>query len=213
MFKKIFIMTLMLIITSFAFSEKAEAEYPNGSSVGAAFTSGYPYGGGISVTGKFAPVPLVFGLNFEFYTNHFGLTLTADWWGFQLPLGQAGEAAVSMYLGPGGVLNFGFGNYDSIGYTYTNIGGDITVPSPFVTNKKSFFMDLGIRMPVGFSFLVKKKWEIYIEPSIGLNIIGVGAYDGKASVRLFGYDNIHDDGWRFSRFLRIGGQVGFRYWF
>jgi len=199
MFKKIIIIALIVVATTLTLPEKAEAAYPNGSSVGAALTGGVPFGGGLIVTGKFESVPVVFGLgltgaNYNFgygSMSFFGINLTADWWGFKLPLGQAGDAAVTMYLGPGATLDLGFGT-GSTGYFYT---------------------DFGIRMPIGFSFLVKQTWEIFIEPSIGLNIIGVSVNDGKASLRLLGSDvNSFSSGFRFNA-IRFGFQFGFRYWF
>ena len=191
MLKKIIMLALILVATTLALPEKAEAAYPNGSSVGAALTGGFPFGG-LAVTGKFEPIPLVFGASFNFgigETSFFGLNLTADWWGVTLPLGQAGDAEVTMYLGPGAILDLGFGG-SSTGYFYT---------------------DIGIRMPVGFSFLVKQSWEIFIEPSIGLNLIGVSVYDGKASMRLLGSD-LDDFSFGLNS-IRLGGQFGFRYWF
>ena len=195
MFKKMIVAVAIFMATTIALPEKVEAAYPNGTAVGAALTGGYPFGG-LSVTAKFESVPLVFGASFtgasidfgDGRTSFFGIGLTADWWGLTLPLGQAGDAAVTMYLGPGGVIDLGF-DFGSNGYFYT---------------------DFGIRMPVGFSFLVKQSWEIFIEPSIGLNLIGVAVNDGKASMRVLGSDS--DDFLFGLNAIRFGGQFGFRYW-
>ena len=191
MFKKIIVLALIVVATTLALPEKAEAAYPNGSSIGAALTGGLS-SGGLVVTGKFEPVPLVFGANINLglgNTSSLGLSLTADWWGFTLPLGQLGDASVSMYLGPGAAIDLGFGI------------GDVDF----------FTTDIGIRMPIGFSFIVKKSWEIFIEPSIGLNLIGVSISDGKASMRVLGSD-LEEFGFGLNS-IRFGGQFGFRYWF
>jgi len=196
MFNKMIVLALIIAATTLTLPQKAEAAYPNGSSAGVALTGGFPFGG-IMATAKFAPVPLMFGLSFTGAsvdlgfgrTSFLGIHLTGDWWALKLPLGQAGNAEVSMYLGPGAVIDLGF----DFGHT------------------SYFYTDLGIRMPVGFSFLLKQTWEIFIEPSIGLNIIGIAVDDGKASLRLLG-SSLESFSFGLNS-IRLGGQFGFRYWF
>lgn len=185
MFRKLFMVGVAIIAISIALPKKAEAAYPSGSSVGASLSAGYP-SQGLNITGKFDNVPLVFGASFGFGSGYFALNITGDWWGLQLPLGRAGDADVSMYLGPGFALS-------------TQIGS-------------VFAMDLGIRMPVGFSFVVQKNWEIFLEPSIGLNLIGFAAWDGGASLRVLG-SSLGDDFSFGLGALLFAGQFGFRYWF
>ena len=63
MFRKLFMVAVAVIAISVAMPEKAEAAYPNGSSVGASISAGYPYQS-LNITGKFDSVPLVFGASF-----------------------------------------------------------------------------------------------------------------------------------------------------
>ena len=184
--KKLFVIMFAIVSVITVTSKQASAAYSDGSAIGAAISGGYPVSG-LSVTGKFAPVPLVFGANFGFYigdSGYFSLNLTADWWGLKLPLGQAGEAAVSMYLGPGAALSM---HISSI-----------------------FVLDIGIRMPVGFSFLVQEKWEIFLEPSLGLNLIGFSAGGESGSLRVLGAD-VDNFGFGASS-IAFNFQFGFRYW-
>ncbi len=184
--KKLFVIMFAIISIITVTAKQASAAYSDGSAIGAAISGGYPVSG-LSVTGKFAPVPLVFGANFGFYigeSGYFSLNLTADWWGLKLPLGQAGEAAVSMYLGPGAALS-------------------MYISSIFV-------LDIGIRMPVGFSFLVQEKWEIFLEPSLGLNLIGFSAGGESGSLRVLG-SSVDNFGFGLSS-ISFNFQFGFRYW-
>lgn len=64
-------------------------------------------------------------------------------------------------------------------------------------------------MPVGFSFIVKKNWEIFIEIAPTINVVAVGS----PGVYVFGARIGDGGGFWLNGLLGFGGEFGFRYWF
>lgn len=186
MFKKIILSISVVAVLIIAAPTKAHAAYSDGAAVGAVLLSGYPAGVSLGVTGQFSGVPVMFGLSAGWYLGgYFGLGLTADWWGFKHNFGKAGDSDAWVYLGPGGAFSVGFGS----GY---------------------WSVSAGLRMPVGFSFIVKQNWEIFIEIAPVVNVLSAGSY----GVQIFGaFVDKNHSGWGVGGFLGFGGQFGFRYWF
>lgn len=185
--RKIILFVSVAIALIIAIPTKAQAAYSDGAAVGAALMGGFPSGASLGVTGQFSGVPVMFGLSARIGLgsfNWFGLGLTADWWGFKHNFGPAGDSDAWVYLGPGGAFAVDFArNYWSI--------------------------TAALRMPVGFSFIVKQNWEIYIEIAPSVNVLHVGSY----GVQLLGLYIGNKSGWAFDGFFGFSGQFGFRYWF
>lgn len=187
MLKKIVLMSVMVVALAVGMPKKAQAAYSDGAAIGASLFSGWP-NSGLTLVGQFKGVPLMFGVEVLaglFGDSYFGVGLTMDWWGLKKPLGKAGESDVHFYLGPGLAVSAGFGsNYWSV--------------------------TAGLRVPIGFSFLIKQKWEIFLEPAPTLNV--VHAYNGGISILGI---NIGKNGDRFylGHLLSLSFQFGFRYWF
>ena len=184
MFKKIILTTSVAIALIVAIPTKAQAAFSDGDAVGAMLMGGFPAGGAIGVTGQSSKVPVMFGGTIRFGGGWFGIGFTADWWGFKHNFGAVGESDAWVYLGPGGVFTVDFGS----GY---------------------WFLTAGLRMPVGFSFIVKKNWEIFIEIAPAVNVIAVG----NSGFYVFGARIGEGGGFYLPGFLGFGGEFGFRYWF
>lgn len=188
MLKRIILYISVAAVLIIAAPTKAQAAYSDGAAVGAALMAGFPAGASLGVTGQFKGVPVMFGLSGRIglgTPSYFGLGLTADWWGFKHNFGPAGDSDAWLYLGPGGAFAVDFAkNYWSI--------------------------TAALRMPVGFSFIVKKNWEIYIEIAPSINVLHVGSY----GIQILGlYVGKNNGGWEFDGFFGFSGQFGFRYWF
>lgn len=191
MLKKITVITAMILVLAIAVPNKAQAAYSDGAAIGASLFFGYP-NQGLTLVGQFKGVPLMFGVQavaglFNTY-QYFGFGLTMDWWGFKKPLGKAGESDVHFYLGPGLAADAAFGSHGT------------------------WSVNAGLRMPIGFSFLIKQKWEIFLEPAPVLNVI----HADEDGVSLFGAylgDHKHRDTWYIGHLIHIAFQFGFRYWF
>ncbi|PTY39912.1 hypothetical protein [Brachyspira hampsonii] len=193
MLKKVTLVSLMMAVLVVAVPKKAEAAYSDGAAIGASLFFGYP-NQGLTLVGQFDGVPLMFGVQavaniFNDGYQYFGVGLTMDWWGLKIPLGKAGESDVHFYLGPGLAADTAFGsNYWSI--------------------------NAGLRMPIGFSFLIKNQWEIFLEPAPVVNVLHADSY----GVSLLGFylgdtDDRHRNRWNIGHFLHLTFQFGFRYWF
>lgn len=190
MFKKIAVVIAMVLAVTVAMPKKAQAAYSDGAAIGASLFFGYP-NQGLTLVGQFKGVPLMFGVQavanpFGNYP-YFGIGLTMDWWGLKIPLGKAGESDVHFYLGPGLAADAAFGsNYWSV--------------------------NAGLRMPIGFSFLIKQKWEIFLEPAPVVNVLHADG-NGVSLIGLYLGDDDRHDRWYFGHFLHLTFQFGFRYWF
>lgn len=187
MLRKIILSVLVVIASIVAIPTKAHAAYSDGAAVGAALMGGFPAGASLGITGQFSGVPVMFGLSARMgfgSHNYFGIGLTVDWWGFKHNFGKAGDSDAWVYLGPGGAFAADFGN------KYWNIIA-------------------ALRMPVGFSFIVKQNWEIYIEIAPSINAL----YIGSGGVQILGIYVGNKSGWDVTGFLGFSGQFGFRYWF
>ena len=193
MLKKITLVSLMIAILVVAVPKKASAAYSDGAAIGASLFFGYP-NQGLTLVGQFDGVPLMFGVQavaniFDSRYQYFGVGLTMDWWGLKIPLGQAGESDVHFYLGPGLAADAAFGSYGV------------------------WSVNAGLRMPIGFSFLIKQKWEIFLEPAPTINVIHADG-DGVSILGIYmGDKDGRRNRWYLGHFLHIAFQVGFRYWF
>lgn len=190
MLKKIVIVFVMIAVLAVSVPKKAEAAYSDGAAIGASLFFGYP-NQGLTLVGQFKGVPLMFGVQavadlFD-DDSYFGIGLTMDWWGLKIPLGQAGESDVHFYLGPG-------------------LAADATFGSDY------WAMNAGLRMPIGFSFLIKQKWEIFLEPAPVVNVVHADSY-GVSVLGLYLGDDDRYDRWYLGHFLHLTFQFGFRYWF
>lgn len=188
MLKRIILSISVAVVLIIAAPTKAQAAYSDGAAVGAALMAGFPAGASLGVTGQFKGVPVMFGLSGRIglgTPSYFGLGLTADWWGFKHNFGPAGDSDAWVYLGPGGAFTVDFG---SGGY---------------------WFLTAGLRMPVGFSFIVKKNWEIFIEIAPTVNVVAVG----NSGFYVFGTHIGKGGGFWLPGLLGFGGEFGFRYWF
>ena len=187
MYKKIIIYSFIIISFSSAFN-RLYSFYPHGDSAGFFIRAGFPTQVSLGITGKFDVVPFMFGgiLNIGISSTgfaFFGVSVSADWWGLKHRLGMLGDSHVWIYFGPGaeGVMEFG---------------------------NKYWNIEANFRLPVGFSFIVDRDWEIFLQAAPGLSVIAVGN-DG---FRTFGWYP-SSSGWSFSKFFRFYGDFGFRYWF
>ena len=185
MLKKISLILTMVIILTVGMQRKALAAYSDGASIGASLFGGYP-NSGLTLVGQFKGVPMMFGVNLGAgYGGAFGIGITGDWWGYKKPLGKAGESDVHFYLGPGFAVNIGFGSH-------------------------FWSVSAGIRMPIGFSFIIKQKWEIFLEPAPTLNVL----YAHTGGVSILGIDITKSGVHFYAPYLfSVAFQFGFRYWF
>ncbi len=194
--KKLFVVAFAVAVLMVAAPNKAEAAYSDGAALGAGVGfSTYAGSGGVAVnfgniyaTGKFAGIDPVFGLDFGFSSSM--LILSADWWLLNPKLGQVGAADVSLYLGPG-------------------VGVGIRVAN------NPFRLNLSARLPIGFSWVVAKNWEIFTEILVSLHVLSLQDYHNVKDdtvVSLFGV-NLNNGGWELGNALSAGLNVGFRYWF
>lgn len=177
MFKKIFMVAFAIMAISFTTFSKAEAAFPTGSAVGANLFAGI-IDGGVGVSLKPNNIPAMFGVQLGYgWGGYFNLGLLGDWWAWQTKLGNAGNSVAYFYVGVGGNANFGFsGNF--------------------------FRFDLSARVPLGFSFIVDRKWEIYMEPALGLRLFTF--YTGMS----------RNYRWFFpAEVVYFDFQFGFRHWF
>ncbi|WP_157153571.1 hypothetical protein [Brachyspira murdochii] len=190
MLKKITLVAAMILVLAAAMPKKAEAAYSDGAAIGASLFFGYP-NQGLTLVGQFKGVPLMFGVQavanlFNNGYQYFGIGLTMDWWGLKIPLGRAGESDVHFYLGPG-------------------LAADATFGSSY------WSINAGLRMPIGFSFLIKQKWEIFLEPAPVLNVLHADS-DGVSLLGIYLGDR-NGNRWNLGHFLHLSFQFGFRYWF
>ncbi len=188
MLKKFLLSIALVASLSVVVAPKVHAAYSDGAAIGVALLGGFPAHASLGITGQFNGLPLMFGLSgrasFGNNYNYFGVGLTADWWGLKIPLAQ-GNVGVHFYLGPGGALDADFGsNYWSI--------------------------NLALRMPIGFSFVFAKSWELFVELAPSINLVHAGSY-GLQVLGLYIGDG--RSGWGFDGFFGFGGALGFRYWF
>lgn len=187
--KKIFIYLFYLIIFSYIFSfNKLYANYPNGTAAGFFLRFSFPKQISLGGTLQMDNIPIMFGGIFNIGISikgeaWFGLSVSADWWGLTHRLGKAGVSDVFLYFGPGAEFTADFGTY------YWNFA-------------------LAFRLPLGFSFMLNRNWEIFLQVTPGLNIIAIGG-DGFST---FGWYPSYT-GWTFAKFFRFSGDFGFRYWF
>ena len=169
----------------------AYGAYPSGSSVGVSLGGGTGLSG-LAVVGQFEGFPLMLGASFGLWGSGFAVNVTGDWWGLKQDIGRAGDADVLMYLGPGASVTLGIGSI--------------------------FSADLGIRMPIGFSWMVDKseweKWEIFTEAIVGANLVGFYTSDYYTGATVLGF-GFGDDAptFNFFRAINLGINVGFRHWF
>lgn len=188
--KKIIIYSFIIITFIFISSsfQKLYANYPSGNSAGFFLRFGFPSRISLGMTGKFDTVPLMFSGIFNIGISSkgwawFGITASADWWGFKYRIGEAGNSIAWIYLGPGAEADIEFTN------NYWNLG-------------------LAFRLPLGVSFIVDRDWEIFLQIAPGLNVIAVG----NEGFSTFGWYP-KSTGWTFSKFFKFSGDFGFRYWF
>lgn len=174
--KKVLVILAVVSITLGMATEKVHAQYAKGGSIGFALTGGFASGGGFGgvITFSVPKVPLMFGVNGGIWGSGFNVNLSGDWWALNPQLGTLGSAPVYLYFGPGIYLGLNVDNKD-LGF------------------------NLGIRAPLGFTFLVdkSKKWEVYVELAPGVNVINVWN------------NNIKNDWFYFA----FSSRLGFRYWF
>ncbi|WP_300369657.1 hypothetical protein [Brachyspira sp.] len=188
MLKKIILTSVMAIALVISIPTKAHAAYGDGAAIGAAFVGGFPAHTGLALTGQFSGVPLMFGLGFRAEFNdsyqYFGLGFTMDWWGLKIPLLQD-NVGIHFYLGPG-------------------LGVDATFGSEY------WRLHAGLRVPIGFSFVFAKSWEIFLELAPTLNVLSAGSH----GFQLLGiYVGDGGGGFGLDGLLAFGAQLGFRYWF
>lgn len=188
MLKKISLYIILIIFIITVTPSKAESAYSDGYAIGISILSGFPAHASLGITGKFDSVPLMFGLNgkasFGKNYSYFGIGLTADIWCLKIPLSQ-GNVGIHFYLGPGLGINSDFGN------TYWSI-------------------KTALRMPIGFSFIFTKNWELFLELDPTINIVNAGSY-GLQILGLYIKESRSD--WNVDRFFGFGSSLGFRYWF
>ncbi len=188
MLKKIILLTAMVVVLAVGMPKKAQAAYSDGAAIGLAFVGGFPAHAGLALTGQFSGVPLMFGLSFRgTFTDNYqylGLGFTMDWWGLKIPLLQD-SVGIHFYLGPGLGVDASFGsNY--------------------------WLLHAGLRVPIGFSFIFAKSWEVFLEVSPTLNVLSVGSH----GLQLLGlYIGDGRSGFGLDGLLAFGAQLGFRYWF
>ena len=187
-----------IIVAIVTMTMTAYGAYPSGSSVGVSLGGSADLGGGIGLSGlgiigQFEGFPIMLGASFGLWRTGFAVNVTGDWWGLQKEIGRAGDADVLMYLGPGASVTLGIATGD-------------------------FSADLGIRMPIGFSWMVDKpeweKWEIFTEAIVGANLVGFYSSDAYTGVTVLGLgfgDNTPS--FNFFRAINLGVNVGFRHWF
>lgn len=184
--KKIIIFAFIIIIS--ISTNKLLADYPSGSAAGFFIRFSFPSQASLGFTGKFEGIPFMFGGFFNIGIASqgwawFGLSVSADWWGFTTKLGNLGKSDIRLYLGPGLEAITEFGK------KYWNIG-------------------IAFRMPVGVSFIVDRDWEIFLQITPGLSLISIGS----RGFGTFGWYPSYT-GWTFASFFRFSGDFGFRYWF
>ena len=86
---------------------------------------------------------------------------------------------------------------------------DVSVTIEYEYADGYWFLTAGLRMPVGFSFIVKKNWEIFIEIAPTVNVVAVG----NSGFYVFGAHIGKGGGFWLPGLLGFGGEFGFRYWF
>ena len=188
MLKKCILSIALLISLIVAVPSKAQAAYADGAAIGVAILGGFPAHASLGITGKFDGLPVMFGLtgraSFGNNYNYFGIGLTADWWGLKIPLSQS-DVGIHFYLGPGGAFDADFGS-------------------------KYWSINAALRMPIGFSFIFAKSFELFLELAPSINIIHAGSY----GVQVLGlYIGNSGTGWGADGFFGFGAGLGFRYWF
>lgn len=185
--KKIILFAFIIIISLSSYN-KLSAYYPSGSAAGFFLRFSFPSQASLGFTGKFEGIPFMFGGIFNIGISSkgwawFGLSASADWWGLVKRLGNLGDSDVRLYFGPGIEAITEFGT------KYWNI-------------------EAAFRLPLGFSFIVDRDWEIFLQITPGLSVIAVGS----RGFGTFGWYPSYT-GWTFASFFRFSGDFGFRYWF
>ena len=202
--KKIIITMIMVVSIMLVHSNKTYAAYDDGkgSAIGVSYGGFIPYYGGIGLTGKFNNVPLIFtvDLGFNLIFSTFNINIVGEWHGLKPLIGKTENADIYFYLGIGFFLNSIMStNYEWVSNIYED----------------PFTMDLGVRVPIGFSFVVNKSWDIFLESGVGINLIGFSVNENDASFRMLGMNANNLD---FSKdailtWLGINAKMGFKYWF
>ncbi|MFI3258180.1 MAG: hypothetical protein R3Y36_07785 [Spirochaetales bacterium] len=188
--KKIFIAMFVFAAVIVVNPSDVHAQYAGGDALGLSLGGGTL--SGLNLIGKSHSLPMMFGASLGVSQNSFALGVTADWWLLHKQLGRVGLADVFIYLGPGVDVSFVIGS--------------------------AFGVNAGVRMPLGFSWMVDspgwEKWEILTELVFGVNVIGFWASDSYTGVLLFG-QGLGSNAPAFNAFNTIGAGVrlGFRYWF
>jgi hypothetical protein len=153
------VMLFVLLFVGTAFAELNE-----GWGIGA--LGGYNYrasgvynDGSAGLSLKMPSIPVYWGANVRIGEG-FGLGLSADWHIYETSFIETDKIDLDFFIGPGLFGNFYFGN--------------------------NFFLNAGIRVPVGVSFGAFKFLEIFVQgvPNVGLNVnpmkffFGLGAEGG-----------------------------------
>lgn len=158
---------------------------------------------GLHISGKFGDAPVMFGADFSFLLDGLrGLRrldkfdLSVDWWIVNPTLLDVEIFSIAFYTGAG--LSFGYHIIDDY---------------DFIWNKPLVF-DLGVRIPLGLSFIILDSIELYTEFLLGLDLIRFSFNDKEA---MFGYRVLVDSEDSFGDFwdnyVSKGVKIGARYWF
>ena len=98
--KKIILFTFIIIISLSSYN-KLSANYLSGSAAGFFIRFSFPSQASLGITGKFEGIPFMFGGIFNIGISSsgwswFGLSASADWWGFTSKLGELGKSDVRL---------------------------------------------------------------------------------------------------------------------
>ncbi len=186
--KTIFITILCLLLTAII-PMSAFAQYATGDAAGVSVGGGTL--SGVSFTGKLESMPLIWGAGLGFDGQNLGIAVTADRWMIHNYIGTIELADVYFYLGPGADVEMVLGNV--------------------------FALDIGARMPIGFSWLVDspgwEPWEIFTEVYVGVNLIGFITSDAYSALTLLGLPIGQEIPFNVFNTVDLGLSLGFRYWF
>ncbi len=179
-----------------------DSDKKNDAALGVVFSMLLPDYAALGVRFKFDDVPMIFNVDFgtELTFEAWHINITGDWYALEPFLGRAMTANVYFYFGVGFALhNIVVVNTISTAYDY------------------DYSLDLAINIPVGFSFVVQKHWDIFIETGLQVNLVGIEA-GNYFTVRAFGVDYTRFKSYDFlenalSSWLRINAKFGFMYWF
>ncbi len=160
---------------------------------------------GLNINGKIGNAPIVLGVDLSFLLNGTQgieslekLDFTFDWWLINPTLFSVGIFSLGFYIAPG--LNLGIHIAETGNENYKWY--------------EPFYMDLGVRLPMGLSFVLFDHLEIYTELLLALNLVQLSVNGEEA---MFGYYSFIEQGSTFedvwNNQITKSINVGVRYWF